>query len=111
MIPEVTRSIGWQLMVTAIVAACLFLLDVWVLRVPLASLLICFPLLLCFVVMGLLSLFRRYRPIVLKKIPYIGILFVGVVGDAGIHYISKRLVASKAVKLGDACLAYRKKYN
>jgi len=47
----------------------------------------------------------------LKGIACIGILFIGVVADVGTNYIRRNLIASRAVKLADACRAYRAKYN
>jgi hypothetical protein len=41
----------------------------------------------------------------------IGILFVGVLADVGAHQLRRNRINSRAVKLGDACLAYRAKYN
>ena len=41
----------------------------------------------------------------------IGILFLGVLADVGAHQLRRNRINSRAVKLGDACLEYRAKYN
>jgi hypothetical protein len=101
----------WHLIAAAIIALCFYILDVWVWFLPIASLFVSLLILPCFLIATILCLFRRCRTLAFKVLGCLGILFLGILAVGLTNQICNNLAKHRAVQLGDACLAYRAKYN
>jgi hypothetical protein len=99
------------LIVAGFIALGFYALDTWVLFLPVISLIVLGLILPCFLIAAILCVFRRLRTPVLKAMRIMGILFVGVVAAVGTSHFRRDLTQRRAVKLGQACQAYRGKYH
>jgi hypothetical protein len=99
------------LRVVTIVTVCLYILDAWAWFVPAASILVFLLSLPCFAIASIACFFPKYRRLSLRVMACVGFFFLGVVAVVGTLHIRKTLVERKAVKLGNACLAYHAKYD
>jgi hypothetical protein len=94
-----------------VVSACLYILDAWIWSLPVASTLLFVLSLPCFAVAAIVCLFRKYRRPALNVMGCVGIFLLGFAALVGTLHLRKTLLERRAVKIGDACLAYRAKYN
>jgi hypothetical protein len=65
----------------------------------------------CFLIAAIVCLFRKSRTSAFKVMASIGILFLGIVAVGITNHIRNNLTESRAVKLGEACIAYHAKYH
>lgn len=100
----------WHLIAAMFIALGFYALDAWILLLPVISFTILGLILPCFLLASILCLFRRLRPRAFQAMRFIGVLFLGAVAAVGTVHFHKRLTQCRAVKLGQACQAYRAKY-
>ena len=99
------------LIAAVFIALGFYALDARVLFLPVISLAVLPLILPCFLLATILSLFRRLRPRAFKAMRFLAVLFLGAVATVGAVHFRRRLTQCRAVKLGQACQAYRAKYH
>jgi hypothetical protein len=93
-----------------VVTVCSYIFDAWVLVLPVTSMLI-FLLSLPFLAIATIACcFRKLRRPALHVMACVGVFVIGVVAVVGTLHLRKCAIERRAVKLGDACLAYRAKH-
>jgi hypothetical protein len=102
----------WKYLVPAIIfAVAFYAVDAWVWFLPILSVLVLLLSLPCFLIAAIVCLFRKCRTSAFKVMASIGILFLGIVAVGITNHIRNNLTESRAVKLGEACIAYHAKYH
>ena len=91
-------------------AVAFYIVDAWVWFLPILSVLVLLVSLPCFFIAALVCLFRRCRTAAFKVMTSVGVLFLGIVAVGITNHVRNNLTESRAVKLGEACLAYHAKY-
>jgi hypothetical protein len=100
-----------HLIATTMITLWFYILDAWVWFLPIVSLFVFLLILPCFLIATVACLFRRFRTSAFRVMACIGILFLGIVAVGVTNHIRNDLPRRRAVKLGDACLAYHAKYS
>jgi hypothetical protein len=93
-----------------IITLCSYIYDAWVLVLPVTSMLLFLLSLPCFAIATIVCLFRKYRRTALKVMACTGVFVLGVLAVAGTLHLRSIAIQRRAAKIGDACLAYRAKY-
>ncbi len=88
-----------------------YIVDAWMWFLPILSLFVLLLSLPCLLIAAIVCLFRRFRNSAFKVMACIGILFLGILAVGVTNHIRNNLTERRAVKLGEACLAYHAKYN
>jgi hypothetical protein len=88
-----------------------YIVDAWLWFLPIISLFVLLLSLPCFLIATVVCLFRRYRTSAFKVMGCIGILFLGILAVGVTNHVRNNLTERRAVKVGEACLAYHAKYN
>ena len=96
----------WKYLIPAIIfAVAFYAVDAWVWFLPTLSVLVLLLSLPCFLIAAIVCLFRKCRTSAFKVMASIGILFLGIVAVGITNHIRNNLTESRAVKLGEACIA------
>lgn len=85
--------------------------DTFFWELPIASLVVFLLLLPCSLIAAILLLFRRFRAAALRGFVCIGVLFLGVIAVCTTSHVRTTRAQGRIVKIGEACVAYREKYN
>jgi hypothetical protein len=93
-----------------IVTLCSYVFDAWVLDLPITSMLLFLLSLPCFAIALIVCIFRKYRRTALNVMACTGVFVLGVAAVAGTLHLRDSAIRRRAAKIGDACLAYRAKY-
>ncbi len=102
----------WKYLLPAILfAAAFYTVDAWVWFLPILSVLVLLLSLPCFLIAAIVCLFRGRRASAFKVMASIGVLFLGIVAVGITNHIRNNLTESRAVRLGEACIAYHAKYH
>ncbi len=94
----------------AIFVVWFYVLDAWVWRLPIVSVVVFLLGMPCFVIAAIVGLFPKFRRSAIRIMVCLGILFLGIVTVFGTFHARIQLTKWRAARLGDACMAYHAKY-
>ncbi len=88
-----------------------YIVDAWVLNLPLFSFILFLLILPIFLISTVGCVCWRLRPSAVNVMASMGILFLGIVAVVGTRHIRRTLFQYRVTKMGDVCLAYGAKYH